>query len=172
MKLLCCSSLALCMVAAVAAPCPAVTERASSPCAVESSSAGKHLVSSLGGSIARAAVRTVPGHAQELPMAVWTGEGTEQEEAAGLRPNCPNPFNPATTVSYVLQYPTPVTLTVHDVSGRVVATLADAQDAGAGVHSILWRGQSDDGALLPSGVYFLRLVTEQFEQTRKMVLLK
>ncbi len=63
--------------------------------------------------------------------------------------NAPNPFNPATTISFTLPADSHATLTVHDITGRKVATLAD-NFMSAGKHSAVF-----DGSNLASGVYFL-----------------
>jgi hypothetical protein len=85
---------------------------------------------------------------------------------AALLPNQPNPFNPSTTIRFVVPEKERVLLTIHDVAGRLVATLVDdVRDAGA--HALEWNGS---GAA--SGVYFCRLRAGKVELTRKLVLLK
>jgi photosystem II stability/assembly factor-like uncharacterized protein len=83
-----------------------------------------------------------------------------------LLPNQPNPFNPSTIIRFVVPEKERVRLTVHDVAGRVVATLVDdVRDAG--VHAVVWNGS---GAA--SGVYFCRLRADKTEVSRKLVRLK
>jgi hypothetical protein len=83
-----------------------------------------------------------------------------------LHPNYPNPFNPATSVSYELPSACDVRLTVGDVMGREVAVLEQGRKA-AGAHRIEF-----DGTRLAGGVYFCRLQAGSEVMTRKMVLLK
>ncbi len=78
----------------------------------------------------------------------------------------PNPFNPATEISFSLDRVGRVRLDVFDPRGRRVSTLID-QVMAAGQRSLTW--QPDQ---LSSGVYFLRLVTEEGTQIRRAVLLK
>lgn len=78
----------------------------------------------------------------------------------------PNPFNPTTTVSFSLKEAARVRLTVYDVTGRRVQTLAD-KPFDAGAHEIAF-----DASALPAGIYFARIESASFTQTRKMVLLK
>lgn len=90
--------------------------------------------------------------------------------AFSLEQNWPNPFNPSTEIAFGLPVSGHVTLTVFDVTGRQVATLADNRyDAGA--HAITWNAGD-----LASGVYFYQLrvsSTEQgFTATNRMMLLK
>ena len=89
-----------------------------------------------------------------------------------LSPNFPNPFNPSTAIQY--RVPAPggrVTLSVYDLSGRLVRTLVDA-DKGGGEHVAVWRGLDDRGREVGSGVYFYRLEADGTSIERKMVMLK
>ena len=92
--------------------------------------------------------------------------GATRAPVAQLLPNHPNPFNPNTTVRYVLPAPMRVTILVHDISGRVVATLLD-EVRPAGAQQVTWNA---DG--MASGVYFAHLRTRNTDVSRKMVLLK
>jgi hypothetical protein len=83
-----------------------------------------------------------------------------------LLPNQPNPFNPETTIRFVVPEKTKVTLTVHDVTGRMVATLLD-EETEPGMRALTWRA---DG--MASGIYFVRLGAGKAETSRKMLLLK
>ncbi|HSG27167.1 MAG TPA: PKD domain-containing protein [Candidatus Krumholzibacterium sp.] len=95
-------------------------------------------------------------------------EGFEQKtpEAFGLSQNYPNPFNPVTLINYSLPVESHVRLDVFNVKGERVATLID-RVVGAGYHSTEW-----NAAGMSSGIYFYRLQTPQFTETRKMILLR
>ena len=98
-----------------------------------------------------------------------TGVATENEElpeAIALHPNYPNPFNPTTTISYTINQPQTVRLSVYDVLGREVRVLVDELTS-AGLHHV-----SFDAGTLSSGTYFYRLQTENSVQVRKMLLVK
>lgn len=83
-----------------------------------------------------------------------------------LEQNYPDPFNPTTIIDYQLAVNSAVTLTVYDGLGRIVKTLVNEhQDAGS--YSITF-----DGSNLPSGVYFYRLQTGTYGDTKKLLLLK
>ncbi len=102
--------------------------------------------------------------AVDLALDVPYGEELPGEYA--LHQNYPNPFNPNTTIAFHLGKSGSVRLTVFDLLGREVATLADGhKDAGA--HTVAF-----DAARLASGVYVYRLQAGDFVQTRTMVLLK
>ncbi len=83
-----------------------------------------------------------------------------------LLQNYPNPFNPSTTICFTLPRHSHVTLKVYDVLGREVTTLVDGE-LNAGEHSIVF-----DARYLPSGVYFYRLMTPTFIQTKSMEFIK
>jgi len=88
-----------------------------------------------------------------------------------LLPNFPNPFNPSTTIRYTLAEETPVALTVFDVSGREIRTLTRGTEQ-AGPHEAVWDGRDNHGRDVSSGLYFYLLRAGDFQDTRKMVLLK
>ncbi len=91
--------------------------------------------------------------------------------AVTLAQNCPNPFNPVTTIAYSIPAPAHVTVEVYNVSGQRTATLVD-EDMDAGTHEVLWRGRNDDGESVGSGIYFYRITVGEFSSSRKMILLK
>jgi flagellar hook assembly protein FlgD len=64
-----------------------------------------------------------------------------------------------------------VTLTVYDVSGRLVTTLVD-ETRGPGVHEVSWDGRDAARRQVSSGVYFYRIDAGSFVETKRMVLLK
>jgi subtilisin family serine protease len=90
---------------------------------------------------------------------------------AVLHQNVPNPFNPVTEITFSLTTPSHVTLAVYDVAGRLVEVLATGQMPEGG-HKVTWEGRGIDGLPMASGVYFYQLCTGEFEETRKMVLLR
>ena len=90
-----------------------------------------------------------------------------------LSPPTPNPFNPQTTLRFHIPVgATRTSLTIHDVSGRVVRQL-NVSSSNSGWNELIWNGRNEDGSLASSGVYFARLATDQNEaQVQKLVLLK
>ncbi len=88
-----------------------------------------------------------------------------------LHQNYPNPFNPVTEISFTLPRTAHATLCIYNALGQRVATLSD-RERPAGTYSIVWNGMNDRGEAVASGVYFYRLETDDFVETRKMVLMK
>ncbi len=88
-----------------------------------------------------------------------------------LQPNYPNPFNPSTTIRFSLARPGHASLSIYDVSGRLVRSLVD-DTVDSGMHEIQWDGTNDRGNGTASGVYFYRLIADGFTRTRCLVLLR
>jgi len=78
----------------------------------------------------------------------------------------PNPFNPTTTISFSIPEFGLTTITVYDITGRELETLAN-EVLSIGYHSINWNASS-----YPSGVYLIRMDSGDFTQTQKVVLIK
>ena len=83
-----------------------------------------------------------------------------------LYPNFPNPFNPSTVVRFRISQSGHVTLTVFDLLGRRVETLADGLMS-PGIHERTFEARG-----LPSGVYLCRFTAGLFVQTTKMLVLQ
>ncbi len=83
----------------------------------------------------------------------------------------PNPFNPSTTISFVLDEDAYIELTLCDLWGRTVAQL-EKGPAKAGHRAFNWTATGDDGQLLPSGIYFARLFARHSDGSAPVVLSK
>jgi hypothetical protein len=121
-------------------------------------------------------------HAPSAKMVAWThGRSTFSIEIAAIQnissqnnrangyklfQNYPNPFNPATNIKFGIPENGVVIIKVYDVLGKEIAALVN-EKLKAGTYEIKF---SNDR--LPSGVYFYRLVTDNFSETRKMILMK
>ena len=87
-----------------------------------------------------------------------------------LSQNYPNPFNGSTHIKYQLPEFTKVSIVLYDILGRKVKTLVN-EVQNAGFYEIVWEGGTSYGAAA-SGVYFLRMKTEKFVETKKLLLLR
>nr|MEE4269306.1 T9SS type A sorting domain-containing protein [Candidatus Krumholzibacteria bacterium] len=83
----------------------------------------------------------------------------------------PNPFNPATKVSFRVGSDQRVQLAIYDLSGRLVVELADEVFT-AGLNQVSWNGRDHRGASVPSGTYFARMISDQGMQSAKLMLVK
>ena len=89
-----------------------------------------------------------------------------------LAQNVPNPFNPATEISFAVPAEAGlVTLDIFDLRGFKVRNLERSQLA-PGVYMRVWYGRDDAGTAVSSGVYFYRLSGSNFTQTRKMLIVQ
>ena len=83
-----------------------------------------------------------------------------------LSQNYPNPFNPSTTIRYTLPQAGNVSLKVYNALGQEIATLVNGHQAAKNYEATF------DGSNLASGIYFYTLRTDNFTQSKKMILVK
>ena len=89
----------------------------------------------------------------------------------GLAQNFPNPFNPATTISFDLASESEVSLVIYDGAGQVVRQVVQGQTYGAGQYNAHWDGLDNSGNAVASGVYIYELRAGTFSSMKKMTLL-
>jgi hypothetical protein len=99
-------------------------------------------------------------------------EDGEIPNSYALHSSIPNPFNPLTTIRFDLPQAGRARLTVFDISGRKVRTLLAGESFSPGRHEAVWRGKDDSGRSVAAGVYFYRLESGSFSQTKRMTLVK
>lgn len=91
-----------------------------------------------------------------------------------LHPAYPNPFNPSTTIQYLLPENGHVTLTIYDLLGKEVKTLVKG-NKGTGFQKVQWDGKNQNGHQVPAGIYFYKLIAQSnesgkvFSKSMKMV---
>ena len=86
--------------------------------------------------------------------------------------NYPNPFNPSTTIDYILPKDSDVNISIFNIKGQKVRTLVK-NSFQKGKHSIVWNGKNDAGKSVSSGVYFYKLnVNDVSNHVRKCILMK
>ena len=85
--------------------------------------------------------------------------------------NYPNPFNPTTNISFDLVEHSPTEVTVWNMLGQKVATLYSGE-LPAGRHTLTFEARSENGNMLPSGVYIYKVAAGNKVDTKKMMLLK
>ncbi len=99
----------------------------------------------------------------------WAGESASREDfrkELNLVYNHPNPFNPSTTINYVLLQPAEVTVDVFDLRGRHMARLVDSYQE-EGENFAVWKTLT-----APSGTYIFRLEADEVQVFRKMMLVR
>tara|TARA_Y100000310_G_C20447788_1_gene699253 strand:- start:76 stop:489 length:414 start_codon:yes stop_codon:yes gene_type:complete len=93
-------------------------------------------------------------------------EKSDVPQSFALLQNFPNPFNPTTTIEFSVETKSNTTLQIHDIKGRLVATLVSGKLV-PGFHSVVW-----DASNFASGIYFVKLKTGSYQATQRIVLLK
>ena len=105
----------------------------------------------------------------------WTvGDGTldnEQPLAYTLSANYPNPFNPSTTINYSIASAGEVSIVVYDMMGRHIRTLV-SDFATPGSYNVVWDAKNDDGLSVSAGMYVYKMISGDFVEVNKMLLVK
>lgn len=111
----------------------------------------------------------------DIEAHVASGVGDDVPAAGAghrLHDAVPNPFNPATRLSFTLARADQATLRVYDLAGRLVRTLLADAPLDAGRHDVTWDGTDDRGRTVAAGVYLYRLQAGDFSATKAMALVK
>ena len=106
----------------------------------------------------------------------------EEIKPMGLIGNYPNPFNPITTIKFSINNPvtfeggrgdgsTKVSIEIFNIKGQKIRTLVNGYYI-AGLHSVVWDAQDDNGVKVGSGVFLYKLTTDNMSDVKKMVLIK
>ena len=88
-----------------------------------------------------------------------------------LHPAAPNPFRADTRIAFDLPTDSAVTLEIYDIRGRRVRVLERSRLA-AGTHETAWNGRDDAGRSVAAGVYLVRLRSDGFQGTQRVVLVR
>lgn len=94
---------------------------------------------------------------------------TSKPETYSLSQNYPNPFNPTTTINFTLAKTSDWSLTVYNINGKVVRQYSGRSE---GELQVEFDAKDSNGASIASGIYLYRFETEDFADTKKMLLLK
>jgi len=122
-------------------------------------------------------VSAVYSHINEIASELVTVQPVSADDevvvplVTGLDGNYPNPFNPETAIRFTLAREGAVMVDIYNVRGQKVRSLAGGMYE-AGVHNVVWNGRDDNGRSVGNGVYFYRMVADEYRGVRKMVLLK
>lgn len=96
---------------------------------------------------------------------------TELPVEYSLSQNYPNPFNPSTTIEFSLKQRGDVTIKIYNMLGQEVRTLY-ADQLESGNHRVVWDGMNNQGMMMSSGTYIYKMISGDFVQSKKMLLIK
>ena len=102
----------------------------------------------------------------EVPVGVVDDDVAQLPTTVQLKQNFPNPFNPVTSIEYVIPFEDKIDLTIYNILGEEIARLIDERQP-AGEYEVTW-----NAANAASGIYFYKLQSGDFTATKKMLLLK
>lgn len=88
-----------------------------------------------------------------------------------LYPNYPNPFNPETTIQYSLEAPGWVDISIYNIGGQLIRELKRGNE-NSGRHSLIWNGRDNDDNAVATGLYYVRMRTNNSTSIIKMTLIK
>ena len=126
-------------------------------------------------------LEAMPNKSQPVQLAIellrhYLSIANQRVEETKLLPNYPNPFNPETWIPYQLSEGSTVTVKIYDVSGSLVRTIGVGHKS-VGYYltrekAVYWDGRNENGERISSGVYFYTLITGDYTETRRMVIVK
>jgi len=96
---------------------------------------------------------------------------SEIPNSFALHNNYPNPFNPSTTIKYDIPEKSHVSLSIYDINGQIVKNLVESEQS-AGKYNMVWDGTNNNGKVVTSGIYLLRISAGDFTKIQKMMMLK
>ncbi|MDP8232224.1 MAG: C25 family cysteine peptidase [Candidatus Zophobacter franzmannii] len=114
-----------------------------------------------------------PSHTVTITVATNTvgNEDNEIPLVTALAGNYPNPFNPETSISFSIKETGNVRVDIYNVKGQRINTLVN-EVRNAGNHTLIWKGMDANNRKVASGVYFYRMDTDSYSNTKKMLLMK
>jgi len=92
-------------------------------------------------------------------------------DVTALSGNYPNPFNPATTISFSNREAGQVSINIYNMKGQLVKTLIN-EYLEAAYHNIVWNGKDNTEKSVSSGIYFYKMKSGNYSNTKKMILMK
>ena len=116
--------------------------------------------------------KVVPLYLEDISLpTVSVGDDAYQPMKFALHQNYPNPFNPTTQIQFEVAKAGKTTMVVYNVLGRQVRTLVNSE-LPTGKFTVVWNGKNNTGRMLSTGIYFVRMISDDFVSVKKMTLLR
>jgi FlgD Ig-like domain len=106
-----------------------------------------------------------------IDLAIGIGTGANVPDVFALGKNYPNPFNPVTRFTVDIPRLVDLRLAIYNVLGQNIKTLMSGEVT-PGSYKMEWDGTDDRGVSVPSGIYFIRMISGSFSDTQKVIFLK
>lgn len=110
-------------------------------------------------------------HSQNLSTRIEESETNQNKSDFVLFQNYPNPFNPSTTISFSIKKQSNVKIEIYNLLGQKIRTLLNTTLT-QGFHKLNWDGLNEAGMKLDTGVYIYRIITNEYIESKKMLLIK
>jgi hypothetical protein len=98
-------------------------------------------------------------------------DGITTPKVFSLGQNYPNPFNPVTRFNVGIPKTAEVNIRIYDLLGRRIATILNG-DQNPGYRTVEWDGKDSRGQEVPTGIYFVRMSSDEFSATQKVLLMR
>jgi len=105
------------------------------------------------------------------PITITMSTGANTPTTYNLSQNYPNPFNPVTVIAYQLPTASNVEISIYNIKGEKIRTLVN-ENREAGMYKVTWNGKDNNNNAVSSGIYFYRIITNNYSDTKKMILMK
>jgi len=107
----------------------------------------------------------------EIEVVHVDGDDILKPTVTALTGNYPNPFNPTTTISFSIREAGHVSVNIYNMRGQLVKTLVNSELEND-YYEIVWTGRDNSNKSVASGVYFYKMKTQNYNSTKKMILMK
>ncbi|MDP8268816.1 MAG: choice-of-anchor J domain-containing protein [Candidatus Tenebribacter davisii] len=104
-------------------------------------------------------------------VSIDAGDDILKPTVTALTGNYPNPFNPTTKISFSIKEAGPVSINIYNMRGQLVKTLVN-NELENDYYEIVWNGRDNSNKSVASGVYFYKMKTQNYNSTKKMILMK
>ncbi|RLC50198.1 MAG: hypothetical protein DRI23_07595, partial [Candidatus Cloacimonadota bacterium] len=108
---------------------------------------------------------------EDAPVSHTSGDDILKPIVTELSGNYPNPFNPTTMIKFSLKEAGHVSINIYNMRGQLVKSLVN-EELENDYYEIVWDGKDSSGKTTASGVYFYTMRTQNYNSTKKMILMK
>ncbi len=108
----------------------------------------------------------------KLEYVTTTVKSKSNKHSKNILVNYPNPFNSTTSIQFSLDIDQIITLRIFNIKGEMITTLLDKEYLSKGEHKYIWDGKDKNNLNVSSGIYFIKINTEEYAQTCRVLLIR